>query len=238
LSELRQLIGKSSLGVLDDAQLQRLAQASEKRGFVVKGSVWGEPRMQGAVLLVSQGRFRVQLQTRDVARQVLSRFARQGSLIGGARIVREAQPPDVFGDVRPAHELPRAIVMPSGLLSAYFEESRAFARALLREIQDAADALAEEVVALRCDPFIERALARIGRELGQNSGELDWSQDDLAQLVGGTRFEVSRELGRLAPFLGWQGRRGKLIVRDLLEARRLIAYRRELAGDVELHRYC
>ena len=236
--ELRQQVEKCSLAALDDTQVQRLAAASEKRGFVMRGSVWEQPGMQGVVLLVVQGRFRVQRRSQGTTRQVLFQFARPGDLIGCSRIVREQQPPEVFANVKPAMpEIPKAIVMPGSLLSAFFDENRAFARALLCEVQAAADELAEEVMTLRCDAFAERALARIGRELGQNSGEIDWSQADLAELVGGTRFDVSRELGRLAPFLGWQGKRGKLIVTNFGEACRLIEYRKELANDAELQRY-
>jgi CRP-like cAMP-binding protein len=236
--ELRQQIEPCSLAALDDTQVQHLAAASVRRGFVLKSSVWEQPGMQDTVLLVIQGRFRLQRRCRDNGRQILFQLARPGALIGASRIVCEQPLPEVYADIRPpVRRLPKAIAMPSSLLGRFFDENRAFARALLREIQAAADELADEVVTLRCDAFAERALVRIQRELGRNSGELDWSQADLAQLVGGTRFDVSRELGRLAPFLGWHGRRGRLVVQDLAEARRLIAYRKELAGDTDLHRY-
>lgn len=228
--ELRRQSEPCSLATLNDEQVQQLAAASTKHSFVVKGNVWLQPEAHDAVLLVTQGRFRVQRRSKSVSRSGFFQFAYPGDLIGVSRIVQEQPLTETYADGRSAvRDWAHAISMPSSLLSTFFDNNQTFARTLLRELQIAADELAKEIVSLRCESFAERALAQIERRLGQNSGELDWSQADLAQLAGGTRFDVSRELGGLAPLLSWREARGKLIVNDLDAARRQIASRKKPA---------
>ncbi len=205
------IVRSPALASLSPISRETLAAEARRRRLDRGEWLWRDGEAPDALAVVSDGRLDIR-RTADTGDGLLLRSLRPPSVVGWSLVAGVAATADVV-----AGEPSELFLIPGAVVRRVFSDEPTAALRALGELGTLVGRLTDELEALRFRDLESRLAERL-RELSAGRREVRYTHQELGELVGGSRENVSRALKRFEERGAVRCHRGRLEILDLARA--------------------